>query len=243
MNLRDGKLHLTDFLGNYYGPGDLVIYGAMSGRSVNIVIGRVIDIWRVWHNSYYVGERYGWERLSDGEPVPHHYRHDGTDLGECDTGLRVKVQPIRAARWKQHRGRKRYIDTRTGKGINPDMGKGLPHVLKESHYVFADGREFDYAGARATWEARQLGRVYRESSFDYQYFRKYYHVNYGKPGEPPKFPLHEDEAAKEQLWWVSRQYQPWVQEKHAVEPVTLEITDNIVKWEGELPGEVPDEVS
>jgi hypothetical protein len=95
-------MRLTDFLGKEYGPGDLVVYGAQSGRSVNIVAARVIDIWRVWFNAYYVGDRYGWERLADDEPVPHHFRHDGTDLGECDSGVRVKVLPIRGARWKQH---------------------------------------------------------------------------------------------------------------------------------------------
>ena len=95
-------MKLTDFLGKEYGPGDLVIYGAMSGRSINMVVGRVTDIYRVWHNSYYVGERYGWERLADDEPVPHHFTHDGEDLGECSSGHRVKIQPIRGSRWKQH---------------------------------------------------------------------------------------------------------------------------------------------
>ena len=95
-------MKLTDFLGREYGPDDLVIYGAQSGRSVNMVIGRVISIHRVWFNCYYVGERYGWERLADDEPVPHHYRGDGKDLGECDSQYRVKLQPLRAARFKQH---------------------------------------------------------------------------------------------------------------------------------------------
>jgi hypothetical protein len=96
------RVNLTDFLGKEYGPGDLVVYAAMSGRCVNIVVARVVDIWRVWHNSYYVGDRYGWERLADDDPVPHHYRYDGADLGECDSATRVKLQPIRGARWNQH---------------------------------------------------------------------------------------------------------------------------------------------
>jgi hypothetical protein len=93
---------LTDFLGKEYGPGDLVIYGASGGRSITMVVGRVVDIWRVWHNSYYVGGRYGWERLADDDPVPHHFTHDGEDLGECKIGTRVRLQPIRSSRWKQH---------------------------------------------------------------------------------------------------------------------------------------------
>ena len=117
-------MHLTDFLGKEYGPGDLVIYGAMSGRSVNVCLARVIDIYRVWFNCYDEGDRYGWERIS--------YPLNESLLAGRRIATRVKVQPIRAARWTQHRS----------------------------------------------------GRA-----------------------------------------------------------VTLEITENIVKWEGELPGEVPDEVS
>lgn len=235
-------MHLTDFLGKEYGPGDLVIYAAHSGRAANMVVGRVVDIWRVWHNSYYVGERYGWERLADDEPVPHHFRHDGEDLGECDTGTRVKIQPLRGARWEQHSAKTYYVDTRNGKRINPDAPSGK-HILKESHYVYADGREYDYAGEQAKWDAQHLGRQISRRSFEYYGFRAQYHVNYGPPGIHDRV-VEAPDSAKTQLWWVSRTYQPWV-EKHeeGPKPVTIEITGNIVKWEGELPGEVPDEVS
>ena len=229
-------MHLTDFLGKDYGPGDLVVYGAMSGRSVNVVLGRVVDIYRVYRDP----EEFGWTKLADDAPVPTKTSWKG-EVSDCDTAIRVKVQPLRAARWKQHHGRKRYIDTRTGKGIDPDRGKGLPHVLKDSHYVYADGTEFDWAGAKAVWEAR-LTAYSRERSFEYHYFRKHHHVNYGEPGTFRHEPIG-NERELEQLWWVSRQYQPWVQEvRNGPEPVTLEITDNIVKWEGELPGEVPVQV-
>jgi hypothetical protein len=116
----------------------------------------------------------------------------------------------------------------------------LPHVLKESHFVFADGVEYDYEGEKAAWEANRVGQWREHGNFDIR-FRMRFHINYGEPGSEPRFPLHESEAAKPQLWWVSRSYQPWVQKvDNGPEPVTLEITDNIVKWEGELPdAEVP----
>lgn len=231
---------LTDFLGKEYGPGDTVVYGAMSGRSVNVVLGRVLDIYRVYTDT----ETFRWKRLGDDAPVPRTTDYLGADTGEVRTAIRVKVQPIRAARWKQHHGRTRYIDTRTGKGIDPDRGKKLPHILKLAHYVYADGTEFPYEAESLKWQQRHAnayGSIGRET-FD-RHFRKTYKVNYEEPGQPPRFPMHESEASKIQLWYVSRIYQPWVQKvDNGPEPVTLEITDNIVKWEGELPDEVPDEV-
>lgn len=248
---------LTDFLGKEYGPGDLVLYAAMSGRCPNIVIGRVEDIYEVYRDDHCK-----WKRLAEGELPPFKKKYSWFDAdgnmvdkrpesgGERraytteereETFTRVKIQPLRGARWKQHHGRKRYIDTRSGKGINPDAPSGV-HVLKDSHFVYADGTEFDWEAEKAKWEARNVGQ-WRRKTFDI-YFRKRYHINYEKPGSPPRFPLHESEAAKEQLWYVSRTYQPWVKRvDEGPAPVTLEITDNIVKWEGELPdADVPVQV-
>src|SRR6185312_16378973 len=219
-------MELTDFLGKQYGPGDLVIYGAMSGRSVNVVVGRVLDVYRV----YWSNTKWGWVKLAEGEEPPPPPEYADKPLS---THVKVRVQPLRAARWKQHHGRKRYIDTRSGKGINPDAPSGK-HILKPPHFVYADGREYDYKAEQAKWQLSALGRASR-NTFD-GYFRRTHHVNYGEPGVPSKYPLHESDAAKTQLWYVSRIYQPWVQEvSNGPEPVTLDITDNIVKWEGELP--------
>jgi len=225
-------MKLTDFLGHEYGPGDTVIYAAMSGRCPNMIFGRVVDVYRVFRSP----ETYSWLRLLDDQTPPAKWY--GKDAGQPeDVHVRVKVQPLRGARWEQHHTKTYYTDSRSGKRINPDAPSGK-HVLKESHYVFADGSKFDWAAEMKTWEQRHnnvFGRLNHET-FNY-YFRRAYHVNYGEPGKL-RYALTPDEMAKTQLWCVHQTYQPWV-EKHeeGPKPVTLEITDNIVKWEGELPDE------
>lgn len=97
-------MQLTDFMGKQYGPGDTVVYAAMSGRCANLVVATVLDIYMVWFNCYEVGDRYGWEKVPvDSKGV--------ADLGAIpakvqgrsrQTETRIKVQPIRGARWKQH---------------------------------------------------------------------------------------------------------------------------------------------
>lgn len=225
---------LTDFLGQEYGPGDLVIYGASGSRSINMVIGRVVDI----TEKYYDINRFKWVPVPSDGVVPKKYQGKDSDLKTS-----VTVQPLRSSRWKQHSDRTYYTDSRTGKRINPDAPSGA-HILKPSHYVFADGTEFDWAAETVKWEQRHnnvYGRINRDP-FEY-YFRKTYHVSYNEPGAAPRFPHSDTEAAKTQLWYINRTYQPWVVE-HTEEPkaVSIEITDNIVKWNGELPGEVPNEV-
>lgn len=218
---------LNDFLGKEYGPGDLVIYAAHSGRAANMVIGRVVEIYQVWHNCYTLGERYGWERIT--YPIDEEL---ADALEGQKVATRVKVQPLRGARWEQHGTKTYYVDTRNGKRINPDAPSGK-HILKPSHYVFADGTEYDYAGEQAAYdERRRAPGMYR--SFE-QVFRRLHHVNYG-PAGIHDLVVEAPDSAKTQLWYVSRSYQPWV-EKHeeGPKPVTIEITDNIVKWEGELP--------
>lgn len=83
----------TDWLGQPYGPGDLVLYPAGSGRSITMVIGEVLKV-----------------------------NKSGS----------VSIRPIRSSRWKQHYGRSKYIDERTGKTIlNP---YGAEHIESPGHY-------------------------------------------------------------------------------------------------------------
>lgn len=51
----------------------------------------------------------------------------------------VKVQPLGGSRWKGHSGKSYYVDTRTGKRIDPWRGKKHAEVIE--HYVFPDGKK------------------------------------------------------------------------------------------------------
>lgn len=105
---------MKDWLGQEYDVGDTVIYAAMSGRSVTMVLATVV-------------------KFNDSRSVT--------------------VQPERSSRWKQHHGRTRYIDNRTGRGIDPYAGwdEGR-HVKEAGHYIRTD------TCARVTdAEAWQLG--------------------------------------------------------------------------------------
>lgn len=92
---------MKDWLGQEISEGDTIIYAAMSGRSVTMVLGTVVK-----------------------------FNESGT----------VRVQPVKSSRWEQHHGRLRYIDNRTGKGIDPYSGDGK-HIASEGHYVRTDTGE------------------------------------------------------------------------------------------------------
>lgn len=84
----------TDWRGNEYGVGDLVIYARMSGRCVEMVEARVLDIWRVFRN-----DDWKWERLPDGTRSPklkgtwNYETRSYDDIQDPDDELRVKLQP------------------------------------------------------------------------------------------------------------------------------------------------------
>lgn len=227
-------MKLTDFLGREYGPDDLVIYAAMGGRCPNMVIGRVVEIHRVYRDP----DSYKWARLEEGQVVPRKTNWKDEDIGECETELRVLVQPLRSARWEQHHAKSYYIDSRSGRRIDP--GRSKKYVAVPSHFESTEGVTYDYDGEKLAWEQGE-GR-YSRNTFD-GHFRRTYHINYGEVGSF-RFPLTEDVALKPQLWYVSDRYHDWVQEVKAElpKPVTLIITENIVKWEGELPDVVPVQV-
>ena len=93
-------MQLTDWLGNQYGPGDLIIYPVMSGRSVTMQQATVIDIWTV----YNCPEDYKWKRLKEGEEVPTKEEWDwdrsvtppvrfSKGSKPVETAIRVKLQP------------------------------------------------------------------------------------------------------------------------------------------------------
>jgi hypothetical protein len=60
-------------------------------------------------------EAYGFVRIDKAS--------NGAIASNAERKTTVTVQPLKSSRWEQHYGRDRYIDTRTGKGINPWLDK------------------------------------------------------------------------------------------------------------------------
>lgn len=113
----------TDWLGQPIEIGDHLLYPAGSGRSITMVLAKLVRI------------------------------HDNGS---------VTVEPVKASRWKQHYGRTRYIDTRTGKGIDPFRD---PHIADGGYKYRTD------TGERVTEEEEyQLirSRAMKWSDFSYK---------------------------------------------------------------------------
>jgi hypothetical protein len=139
----------TDWLGREYRVGDLILYAATSSRSVQMILGRVVEM-----------------------------RDNGN----------VKVQPLRSSRWKQHYGRQRWIDNRTGKGIDPYC-----HVKSGGYQVWVDTGE--RISDEERWERLNRSRETR---------------------------------------YVPTVFEDYVEKvDEGVKPVTLQITENIVRWDGD----------
>lgn len=135
-------MQLTDWLGNQYGPGDLIIYPVMSGRSVSMQQATVLDIWTV----YNCPKEYKWKRLKEGDPIPTKAEWDwdrsvtppvSVPLGEkpVRTELRVRLQP----EGKSSRG----YSTRTD---------------EVSHWVDPEGNDIE-------WDAMRK-RIFEEHGYD-----------------------------------------------------------------------------
>lgn len=89
---------LTDWRGNQFTVGSLVLYPRMSGRSAEIQEATVTDIWMV----YRCPENFDWKRLPEGAEPPLG-RSWNRVLGDYEmvpakTELRIKVQPIKSSR-------------------------------------------------------------------------------------------------------------------------------------------------
>jgi hypothetical protein len=127
---------MQDWLGNEYGPGDLVVYAALSGRSITMVLGRVVDVYKVYRDP----DKYEWARLAEGEEPPFHrkWNHDTKSYDRTDerieSELRVKILPLKSSRWQQHGGNKHYEDSRTGKTIDVYRSNDK-HVVKWGYNI------------------------------------------------------------------------------------------------------------
>jgi hypothetical protein len=181
-------MQLTDWQGQEYGPGDIVLYAAMGGRCPNIIKAEVVDIWLTRR-----GENWSWERLpDDAEP-------------EKDDELRVRVLPLAAARWEQHTPKTRYIDKRTGKGIDPFRGR--KHVEDGTNLLFC---------ARTNTVLDDHGHGTCCTKPGYRPGEAVYHSTYGGDGPTATYvkPVFKD--------YVEKIVVP-------VKPVTLSVTENITK--------------
>lgn len=130
---------MKDWLGNELAVGDYIIYAAMSGRSVTMIIATIVS-----------------------------FNDSGT----------VTVRPVKSSRWKQHDHTK-YVDSRTGKGINVYNDK---HTARGSYLRHKD------TGEELTWEQfdERLRKDHSLSRQDFDYvprtFRDYVKVvNVVKP--------------------------------------------------------------
>lgn len=120
---------------------------------------------------------------------------------------KVVVEPVRSSRWKQHYGRTRYIDTRTGKGIDPDLRRKdgtEPHIETDAHMRDKLTKEvIPYAQETKYLEAK------------YGYDKRYHRYEY--------------------LEYVPVVYKDYVQEVKVPSKAVLTVTANIVKWDTEVP--------
>jgi hypothetical protein len=111
----------------------------------------------------------------------------------------VTVQPLKSSRWEQHGGQTRYIDTRDATRINPWCGNN-----PDGTYRHLDGGYYQCktSGERVMYEntREHFGRIFG---------------HYESP---------------EGWEWVPINFKDYVQEvKEGPKPVTLTVTDNIVR--------------
>lgn len=189
---------MRDFLGNEYGPGDLVIYAAGSGRSITMIIGRVVLVKERTERAY--GEQ-GYEQRPlldrDGNPV-----------------YSVRVQPLNSSRWEHHDQRPYYVDGRTGEKIDR-----REHVRSQGHYTL-----------------NETGEVLPSGASEYMRYVKTRSAWYGE-GNYDMVPEKNPDYIEPHLrTWHPTVYNDYVEERcEGAKPVTLTVTENIVKWSGELP--------
>lgn len=87
----------------------------------------------------------------------------GTVVGFNDNGS-ITLCPVKSSRWKQHHGRTRYVDNRTGKGIDPWSGSGKHIVEGGCHVRRSTGEEIN----DEDYYALQRSRGYRYDDYAYK---------------------------------------------------------------------------
>jgi hypothetical protein len=185
---------VTDWLGQEYTEGDLVLYPSPAGsRSMAMTLAKVVNIAVVTSTSY------------------------AAKPGDVD--IKVKLQPVKGSWFKSYEGRKRWIDTRTGKPIDPTRSK--KHVKRDWGYVSSvTGRYMgsdEYTAERVGADGRRYPRGY--SSYNW----------------PDREAFHAE-------WKYSPvQYHDYVKQlDNVISPVVVN-PENITKWEGAIPGAAENE--
>lgn len=194
---------MRDFLGNEYGPGDLVIYAAASGRSITMVIGRVVKVSERQERDYCekVDGTWGYVR----KPVLDKEGHQVYS---------VTVQPLNSSRWRQHNSRTYYVDTRTGKNVDR-----YSHVKEQAYSTLNSTME-------RLPESCHLWTLYRNEE--------------GRGGgyQIPRSYKNPDYVPSELRTYHPAVFEDYIEERsEGPKPVNITVTENIVKWSGELPDE------
>lgn len=152
-------MELTDWLGNEYGPGDLIIYPVGAGRSIEMQQATVVDIWTV----YMCPTDYKWKRLKEGQEVPTkeegHWNHSGGKSEWVSDGhkpvkteRRVRLQPNgKGSRNFSTRADSKttYIDSEGNEVSHEDMVRTLeakhgPQYTKNNDLWSGWTRNWDY---------------------------------------------------------------------------------------------------
>lgn len=197
---------MKDFLGNEYGPGDLVIYAAASGRSITMVIGRVVKVnerTEIDYSRPVGGGKRGYHRM----PVTD---RDGKQL------VSVNIQPLNSSRWQQHDPRTYYVDKRTGEKIDR-----YKHV-KEAAYNTLNSTGERLPDNCSVWTLyRKRERSVTDRNWGYSDTESYKNPDY---------------VPSELRTYHATVFEDYVEERdEGPKPVTITVTENIVKWSGELP--------
>ncbi len=133
------------------------------------------------------------------------------EVVEIKVNGNVRIQPLKSSRWKQHSARTHSIDTRTGKRIDKYHDR---NILSGGHYAENGTNikvEYDPGNPGGRYFGANTGRKYG------------YYTEDGRRLE------HDD------MHYVPTVHQPWVKEvrEDAPRPVTISVTANITKWNGE----------
>jgi hypothetical protein len=194
---------MKDFLGNEYGPGDLVLYAAASGRSITMILGRVVSVTERQNRDYRELENGKWGYVKTAM-----LDRDGNQL------YGVRIQPLNSSRWEHHDQRPYYVDNRTGEKINR-----REHVKVEGHFTLnSTGEVLPSDRCEYMRYVKTRRSFYRDDQFDMV---------------PEKNPDYIESHLRTYHRTI---YNDYVEERQeGAKPVTITVTENIVKWNGELP--------